>query len=124
MKKLLELKKETWQLLPYIYFIALVAFWILGDLFMLQKFSYIALCILACLIIQAKMQHKVIGTGIGIIAATGSLYGFLAVVSEFNDFEAVNNSALAMISAGSALTLSGLAMGVMLALANLKRLAV
>lgn len=124
MKKPLELKRETWQLLPYIYFIALVAFWLLGDLIMLQKFSYIALGILAGLIIQAKMQHKVIGTGLGILAATGSLYGFLAVVSEFNDFETVNNSALVMISVGSALTLSGLAMGIVLTLANLKRLAI
>lgn len=110
--------------MPYIYFIALVAFWFLGDLFMIQNFSFIALGLLAGLIIQAKMQHKVIGTGIGIIAATGSLYGFLAVVSEFNDFETVNNSALVMISVGSVLTLSGLAMGVMLALAYLKRLAI
>lgn len=110
--------------MPYIYFIALVALWFLGDLFVFQKFSFIALGLLAGLIIQAKMQHKVIGTGIGIIAATGSLYGFLAVVSEFNEFEVVNNSALVMISVGSALTLSGLAMGVMLALANLKKLAI
>lgn len=110
--------------MPYIYFISLVAFWFLGDLFMIQNFSFIALVLLVGLIIQAKIQHKVIGTGIGIIAATGSLYGFLAVVSEFKDFETINNSALAMISVGSALTLSGLAMGVMLALANLKKLAV
>ncbi len=91
---------------------------------MIQNFSFIALGLLLGLIIQAKMQHKLVGTGLGILAATGSLYGFLAVVSEFKDFETVNNSALVMISVGSVLTLSGLAMGVMLALANLKKLAI
>ncbi len=121
MKQHLESKKNVWELLPYLYFIGLATFWFFLDLLKIQNISLLALGVSISLIIQAIIQNKIIGTCLGILAAIVSLYAFFAVLSEFNDFETVNNSALQLIIVGSALTLCGLAMGVTLTVANLKK---
>jgi len=122
MKKLAELKKSTWTLLPYTYFIGLAAFWFVGDLVAIQKVSYVALAVMIGLLALAILQNKAVGTCLGILATVGSIFAFLAVLSEFNDFEAVTQSALELIAVGSVLTLTGLAMGLTLTVTNLKKL--
>ncbi|WP_299754357.1 hypothetical protein [uncultured Pontibacter sp.] len=121
MKEHLESKKNVWKLLPHIYFTGLAAFWFFGDLLTIQNFSLLALGVSVILIIQAIIQNKTIGICMGIFAAIISLYTFFAVLSEFNDFGIVNNSAIQLITVGSALSLGGLAMGVTLTLINLKK---
>ena len=123
MKKQLELPKKVWSVLPYLYFIGLAALWFVGDLAS-QKFSFMALGVLIGLFSLAVWQNKIAGTCLGLLAAIGSLYAFFAVLSEFNDFDVVNTSAIQLIAVGSLLTLSGLAMGVLLTVTNMKRLAV
>ncbi len=110
--------------MPYIYFIGLASFWLLMDLFAIQNFSYVAFGLLIGLIVQAVIQNRIIGTGIGVLAALVGFYAFLAVLSEFNDFEVLNNSAMQLIAVGSALSLSGLAMGVTMTVTNLRKVTI
>ena len=124
MKKPLELKMNAWELVPYIYFIGLASFWLLMDLFSVQNFSYVAFGLLIGLIIQAVIQNRIVGTGLGILATIVSLYVFLAVLSEFNDFEVVNSSAIQLISVGSVLSLTGVVVGVTLTVSNVKKLGI
>lgn len=122
MKKPLELKINAWELMPYIYFIGLASFWLLMDLFFIQNFSYVGFGLLIGLITQAVIQNRIVGAGLGILATIVSLYAFLAVLSEFNDFEVVNSSAIQLISVGSVLSLIGIVVGVALTVINIKRL--
>ncbi len=124
MKQPIELKKNVWELMSYIYFIGVAFFWLLMDLFSIQNFSFVASGLLIGLIIQAVIQNRIVGTGLGIVATMVSLYAFLAVLSEFNDFEVVNSSAIQLISVGSVLSLTGSIGGITLTLINLKRLAI
>lgn len=112
------------QVLPYIYFIGLASFWLFGDLFAMQKFSFVALGVIVALTIQAVLQHKVVGASLGIMAIAISLIAFLATLSEFSDFEVVNQSAIQLIAVGSVLSLSELVMGGMLTITNIRRLAI
>ena len=123
MKKLAELKKHTWTLIPYTYFIGLAAVWFVGDLVAIQNVSYVALAVMTGLLALAMLQNKTVGTCLGIVATIGSLFAFLAVLSEFNDFETVSQSAIQLIAVGSVLTLTGLGMGLTLTVTNLKKLA-
>lgn len=99
------------KVLPYTYFIGLAAFWFFGDLVAKENFSLVALGIMVALIIQAVWQNRLAGASLGVFATAVSFVAFLAVLSEFSDFEVVNGSAIQLIAVGSILSLSGLAMG-------------
>lgn len=118
------LQKYGSKVLPYTYFIGLAAFWFFGDLVAKQSFSFVALGIIVALVIQAVWQNKLAGTCLGVLATVVSFVAFLAVLSEFSDFEVINRSAVQLIAVGSVLTLSGLAMGLMLTVTNSRKLAV
>lgn len=119
--KLIEQKNKV---LPYTYFIGLAAFWFFGDLLAKENFSFVALGIMVALIIQAVWQNKLVGASLGVFATAVSFVAFLAVLSEFSDFEVVNGSAVQLIAVGSILTLSGLAMGLLLTVTNSRKLAI
>jgi hypothetical protein len=122
MRKQFGFKKITWELLPYIYFIGLAAFWFLGEFFAMQNFSFIALGIILILIAQAIIQHKTFGVSLGIFAIAVSCVSFLAVLFELSEFEEVSENAIQLLAGGSIITLSGLAMGVMMIKTNGKKL--
>ncbi|MCP2042918.1 hypothetical protein [Pontibacter sp. HSC-36F09] len=110
--------------LPYTYFIGLAAFWFFGDLLAIQNFSFVAFGIMAALTIQAVWQNRVAGACLGVFTTAVSFVAFLAVLSEFSDFEVVNGSAIQLIAVGSILSLVGLAMGLMLTITNMQKLAI
>ena len=110
------------KVLPYTYFIGLAAFWFVGDLLAIQNFSFVALGIMVALAILGVWQNKVAGTCLGVFASAVSIVAFLATLSEFLDFEVVNQSAIQLITVGSVLSLSGLAMGLVLTVTNARKL--
>ena len=70
------------------------------------------------------MQNKLIGISFGIFAITVHTIFFLAVLSEFVEFETLfSGDAKQLIAVGSLLGISGIAMGVILIKTNLKELA-
>ncbi|WP_188500730.1 hypothetical protein [Pontibacter amylolyticus] len=119
--KLIEQKNKV---LPYTYFIGLAALWFFGDLLAKENFSFVALGIMVALIVQAVWQNKLVGASLGVFTTAVSFVAFLAVLSEFSDFEVVNGSAVQLIAVGSILTLSGLAMGLLLTVTNSRKLAI
>ena len=112
------------KVLPYTYFIGLATFWFFGNLVAKENFSFVALGIMAALAIQAVWQNKVAGTCLGVFAIAVSFVAFLAILSEFSDFETVNVGAVQLIAVGSVLSLSGLAMGLLLTVMNSRKLAI
>lgn len=90
----------------------------------IQNFSFVAFGIMAALTIQAVWQNRVAGACLGVFTTAVSFVAFLAVLSEFSDFEVVNGSAIQLIAVGSILSLVGLAMGLMLTITNMQKLAI
>jgi hypothetical protein len=117
-----EFKKKAWTILPYIYFVVLAAFWLASEMIAEQNFSYAAFGVVMVLISQAIIQNKTIGVSLGIFALAVNVLFFLAVVSEFCEFEVITASAIQLIAVGSILSLSGMAMGVVLTTTNGKEL--
>lgn len=109
MKNKLKFTKFVRTQLPLIYFIcAAIA------LFYGENYNYVTLGIILILIIQLIIKNKIVGISLGILISIISFVMFLAVISEFNDFEAVSTNALQLITIGSLLTLSGLSMGIIM----------
>lgn len=124
MKEYHQLYNHGSKVLPYIYFIGLAAFWFFGDLIAKQNFSFVALGIIVALTFQAVWQNKVAGTCLGLFTTAISCVAFLATLSEFNDFVAVTQSAIHLIAVGSVLSICGLAMGLILIISNMRKLAI
>ena len=122
MKSQRKLKNNAWKFLPYSYFIGLAAFWFFEEIFAIQNISYIALGFMLILLAQAIIQNKTFGVSLGIFAIAVSSVSFLAVLSEFCEFKVISDSAIQLIGVGSMLSLSGLAMGVMMIASNGRKL--
>jgi len=103
-------------------FRCLSAFWFLSEIFTKQDFSYVALGITIILVTQAIIQNKTIGVSLGIFAVVVNTIFFLAVLSEFSEFEVISGSAMQLITVGSILSLSGFAMGIIMTTTNGKKL--
>ncbi|MGV3504907.1 MAG: hypothetical protein ACO1O1_14450 [Adhaeribacter sp.] len=122
MKMKIESKKPGWSYLPYFYLIGLAAFWFFGEMLEGNNFSYLAIAIMIILVAQAFIQNRFFGLALGIFVMALNFAGFLAVISEFNDFQIITRSAIELITVGSVLSLSGLAMGIFLTRVNAARI--
>ncbi|WP_018476421.1 hypothetical protein [Pontibacter roseus] len=124
MEKQLRFSDYKSDVIPYLYFLALAAFWFFGDLVEKQNVSFAALAIIVALTVQVVWQNRVVGISLGLFTALISFVAFLATLSEFNDFEVVTQSAIQLLAVGSVLSLCGLALGAVLTITNMRKLAV
>lgn len=114
MRKQLAFLQPGWPVVPYLYFCGLAAFWFFNEVFTNQHVSFVALGILLLLMLQAIRQNKAVAVFLGVVAILANTYFFLAVISEFSEFEIISRGALELLGVGSLLSLGGLAMGILM----------
>jgi len=92
--------KKIVLLLPELIILILSCLWLIDNYRVSAIINYYALSVAVVMVLQLVFKFKIVGLSMAIIIALFSLYMFLAVVSEFNDFPQVNFEALKLLVVG------------------------
>jgi uncharacterized membrane protein YdcZ (DUF606 family) len=106
--------------IPIVYFLLLSIYWFYDSLSQQQNYNYLALTIAAILVTQIILKNKLFGISLGILGVIGSLLMFLAVLSEFNEFKVISESAKQLIVVGTVLSVAGMIMATIITTTNFR----
>lgn len=99
---------------PYVYFIGWASYWFVMDIAAAGSFNFIALAILLALVAQVIVRNNAIDLILGALSMIISVYMFVAVLSEFNNFSSVNDNARQLVLAGTLISVSGFAIAMLI----------
>lgn len=92
--------KQTVLRLPELFFIGLGIYWVTENYLASAHINWIAIVLTVLLAAQLIFQHKIAGMALGLVLGLISAYMLFAVLSEFKEFDTVNNEALQLLAFG------------------------
>lgn len=92
--------KKYLLLFPEFFIIALSIYWFLENYMSSGHINYFAIVVFVIVALQVFLKNKIVGIMLGSILFLFGLYMFLAVLSEFREFRAIDSSAIELISVG------------------------
>lgn len=92
--------KQIVQRLPELFFMSLGAYWVSENYLASKTINRIALIFITLLVVQLFVQHRIGGMVLGLVLGFICAYMLFAVLSEFKEFETVNDKALQLLGFG------------------------
>ncbi len=92
--------KKYLLLFPEFFIIVLSIYWFLENYMSSGHINYFAIVVFVIVALQVFLKNKIVGIMLGSILFLFGLYMFLAVLSEFREFTAIDSSAIELISVG------------------------